>query len=124
MDWYLSALELVGDYGTLSRDQCAMLGVREGDAHPGFYRIPTPKRWLRDGPPPSERYVQIWTVPGGVFATIDGVQADPADAFQAGCRTPISEERYYRAARHGFTNLGAFGVGMNAAPAANVKWSM
>jgi hypothetical protein len=111
-DWYLSALELVGDYGTLTREQCARLGVCMGDAHPGWYLVPVPSRWLREGAPPPEHYIRIWSEAGATLATIDGIPTDPADAFQAGCRNPISEDRYYRAARHGFTNLGAFRVGM------------
>lgn len=109
-DWYLAALEIAGDYGTLAREQIATLGVHEGDAHAGWYRIPEPKRWMLDSPPPPEQYVQIWTQNHEPSATIDGIPADACYAFQAGCRTPISEDRYERAMRGLSRNrLGAFG---------------
>lgn len=117
-DWYLAALELVGDYGTLSRDQCAKLGIHEDEPQPGFYRVPPPKRALRDADELDEVYVRIWREGDSVLAHWQGYPMDACAAWAWCCRYPIDEERYLAAERRQFTNLGAFGVVMPAASAA------
>jgi hypothetical protein len=110
-DWYLTALELVGDYGTLTRDQCAALGIHEGEPQPGFYRVPPPKRALREADDLDEVYVRIWTQSGSVQAEWQGHPMDACAAWTWCCRTPISEERYERAKAAGF---GAKKIGLFA----------
>lgn len=117
-DWWLSALELVGDYGVLTREQCMALGVHEDVPQPGFYRVPPPKRRLTDRDDLDEAMVAIWKQGDALYALWNG---EPMDAFSAWawcCRTPIDEIRYRRAERRGFTNLGAFASGSPAARAA------
>lgn len=113
-DWYLTAIEIVGDYGTLSREQCATLGIHEDDPQPGYYRVPPPKRALREADDLDEVYVRIWSDGDTCRAEWQGSPMDACAAWTWCARYPISEDRYYRAARHGFTNLGAFAPG-NAA---------
>lgn len=110
MDWYLSALELVGDYGTLSRDQCALLGVHEDEPQPGWYRVPPPKRRLREADDLDEVYVRIWREGDTVLAEWQGRPMDACAAWAWCCRYPISEERYERAKRGERARLGAFGM--------------
>jgi hypothetical protein len=124
-DWYLAALEMVGDYGTLTREQCARLGVHEDDPQPGYYRVPPPKRVLREADDLDEVYVRIWSDGDGCRAEWQGHPMDACAAWTWCCRYPISEERYERGMRDR-NRLGAFGAPIPAsgiAGAALAQWS-
>ena len=108
-DWWLRALELVGDYGVLTREQCARLGIHEDEPQAGYYRVPPPKRQLIESEPLDEVFVRIWTDNGQAVAHWQGHPMDACAAWTWCCRYPISEERYERAmARHPTARIGLF----------------
>lgn len=104
-DFWLSALELAGDYGILDRAQLASLGVHEDEPQPGFWRVP----FTADS---DTAFVAIWNDGSRLRAMWDNVEANPFDCWLACCRSPISEERYRRAERARFEHmqLGIFGT--------------
>jgi hypothetical protein len=108
-DWWASALELVGDYGVVSREQGYALGIHEDEPQPGFYRVPPPKRRLTENDDYPEAFVAIWPTPEGMAAVWDGAPIDAAAAWAWCCRYPIEEDRYRQAERRGF---GAQALGL------------
>ncbi len=108
-DWWLSALELAGDYGVLTREQLYDLGCHENEPQPGFWRVPPPKRGFRAGDD-DEVYVRIWPEGAGLRAHWQGEPIDACAAWSWCCRYPISEERYERLMRNPHNRLGAFGT--------------
>ena len=101
-DWWLSALELAGDYGVLTREQMYTLGVHEDEPQPGFYRVPPPKRRLRDDDPIDDAWVAIWPTDNGLAALWNGEPTEPCAAWAWCCKAPVSEERYRKMEMAGF----------------------
>lgn len=101
-DFWLSALELAGDYGILGRAQLASLGVHEDEPQPGFWRVPPPKRRLSDNQDMDESWVAIWPQGDGLAAVWNGEPTDPCSAWLWCCKTPVSEERWRRMERDNF----------------------
>jgi hypothetical protein len=104
-DWWMSALEMAGDYGKLTREQMAALGCHEDEPQPGFWRVPPTRHFSSD-----EAFVAIWHDGQDMRAVWDGAPIDPTAAWSWCLRYPIEEERYRAAERRGFTHLSAFGT--------------
>jgi hypothetical protein len=109
-DWWMTALEMVGDYGVLTREQGYAIGIHEDTPQPGFYRVPPPKRSLREDDRTSDAFVAIWQDGTTMRALWDGEPTDPVAVWAWCCRSPIDEDRYraVEAAGFGVRALGIF----------------
>jgi hypothetical protein len=85
--FWRGALALVGDCGTLSREQIMQLGgVHENSPQPGFYRKP------RKGE--VAQPVAIWMDASGPVALLGGEMADASAVWTWCCKCPVSHETY------------------------------
>lgn len=98
--WWLDAIELAGDWGKLTREQMAVLGIHEGEPKAGFYRAPPARSRLVDGA--TDSFIAIWQHDGEMVAVWDGEPIDACAAWTWCARYPISEDRYRRMEREGF----------------------
>lgn len=105
-DWWMTALELAGDYGSLTREQMVTLGIHEDEPKAGFYRAPSER--VSSGGEVHDSHIAIWPHGGTLVALWDGAPIETTAAWGWCCRYPISEERYRRAERRSFTHPAGF----------------